>query len=102
MSASDPHLTEVLASLHEKVEQLLTAKHSIEPTTLPQQASRAWFSTEEVAALLGKAPFTVRAWCRNGRIEARKREAGRGKWGEWEISAEEIARYRDHGLLSAD
>lgn len=103
MSTSDPHLIEALALLNEQVGQLLTAKNSIASTASSQlEDGRAWYSTEEAATLLGKAPFTVRAWCRNGRIEARKREAGRGKWGEWEVSAEEIARYRDHGLLPAD
>ena len=62
---------------------------------------KEWYSTAEVAKILGKRPFTVRQWCREGRINAHKRDCGRGNEGEWEISADEIERYRNHGLLEA-
>lgn len=58
-----------------------------------------WHSPAEVAALLSRAPFTVREWCRNGRINAQKRPTGRGDADEWEISADEVQRIKNHGLL---
>jgi hypothetical protein len=33
---------------------------------------REWYSVEEVAALVSKTPYTVREWCRHGRINAAK------------------------------
>ena len=58
-----------------------------------------WFSPAEAARLLVKRPYTVREWCRLRRINSRKRPGGRGDTDEWEIAAEDIERYRNHGLL---
>ena len=60
---------------------------------------RQWFTPAEVANELGKAEFTVREWCRNGRMLASK-TGERGGVGEWRIHRDEIARYLDEGLLS--
>jgi Helix-turn-helix domain len=66
----------------------------------PQQRStKEWYSTSEVAKLLGKAEFTVREWCRLGRINARKRDSGYGRASEWMISHQELERIRNYGLL---
>lgn len=64
-----------------------------------QRTVKDWYSTSEVAKLLGKAEFTVREWCRLGRIKAEKRKAGRGAASEWIISHEELTRIRNEGLL---
>jgi hypothetical protein len=60
---------------------------------------KEWYTTDEVAEILGKAPFTVRAWCRNGRIHAEKRNWGRGSSKEWIVSHEELERIQAEGLL---
>jgi hypothetical protein len=66
---------------------------------IEQRTIKEWYSTAEVAKLLGKAEFTVREWCRLGRIRARKKECGRGIAGEWIISHEELTRVRNESLL---
>jgi predicted site-specific integrase-resolvase len=64
-----------------------------------RQQLKEWYATDEVAALVGKAEFTVRSWCRLGRIRARKKDSGRGAHTAWAISHEELQRYRREGLL---
>lgn len=64
-----------------------------------QRTVKDWYSTAEVAQLLGKAEFTVREWCRLGRVKAEKKKCGRGVAGEWIVSHEELTRVRNEGLL---
>ncbi len=66
---------------------------------LSQRTIKEWYSTDEVAEILGKAPFTVREWCRLSRVNAKKRETGRGNALEWVVSHDELERIRNHGLL---
>ena len=58
-----------------------------------------FYSTADVAKILGKAEFTVRDWCRLRRIRAEKRSCGRGHSLEWMISHEELDRLKAEGLL---
>jgi hypothetical protein len=68
--------------------------------TLGQRhATKEWYSTDEVAAALGKAEFTVREWCRRGRVRAQKKGSGRGKYRSWVISHQELLRLQREGLL---
>jgi hypothetical protein len=64
-----------------------------------RQRVQDWYSTDEFAALVRKAEFTVREWCRLGRIHAEKRRSGRGAFPAWCISHQELLRYRREGLL---
>lgn len=64
-----------------------------------QRTVQEWYSTVEVATLLGRAEYTVREWCRLGRIAAKKLPGGRGNEGEWRISHDELIRYQSDGLL---
>jgi hypothetical protein len=68
-------------------------------TLLERQQVKEWYTTEEAAVLLGKAEFTVREWCRLGRIHAEKRRSGRGAHPAWVIAHGEIVRYQREGLL---
>lgn len=78
----------VLQRLEAKIDALMS-----------QHENKPYYSVEEVAQILGKAPFTVRGWARNGRIAAEKRPCGRGLSREWMISREELIRLRSEGLL---
>jgi hypothetical protein len=64
-----------------------------------QRSVKDWYSTDEVADILGKAPFTVRQWCRLKRVRAKKRPCGRGLSAEWMIAHEELQRIQNEGLL---
>lgn len=57
------------------------------------------FTTIEAAPLLKRKPYTVREWCRLGRINAEKGDSGRGADNEWRITLEEINRFLNEGLL---
>ncbi|MBI5760019.1 MAG: helix-turn-helix domain-containing protein [Planctomycetales bacterium] len=75
-----------------RIEAALTALVS-------EQTRKEFYSTSEVAEILGKAEFTVREWCRLGRVHALKRSTGRGRSQEWMISDDELTRIRNEGLL---
>lgn len=64
-----------------------------------EKAVRDYYSVEEFAERVGKKKFTVREWCRLGRINAEKRDCGRGNSCEWRISNHERLRYMRDGLL---
>ena len=83
-------------------DELLTRLTNIETlltSLVEQRIVKEWYSTAEVANLLGKAEFTVREWCRLGRVHAAKKKAGRGVAGEWIVSHAELTRIRNEGLL---
>jgi len=82
--------------------ELLTRLAKIETlvaSLVEQRTIKEWYSTAEVATLLGKAEFTVREWCRLGRVYAEKKKAGRGATSEWIVSHAELTRVRNEGLL---
>jgi len=64
-----------------------------------RQQIKDFYSTDEVAAILGKAEFTVREWCRRHRVRAEKRNSGRGKYHSWVITHQELQRIQREGLL---
>src|SRR4051812_19147845 len=66
-----------------------------------QKTIKDWYTTEEFATLVAKAEFTVREWCRLGRVRGEKRHSGRGKHREWVVSHDELLRYHREGLLPA-
>lgn len=85
-------------SMQEIIDQLNRIEAAIE-TLLQQRTVKEWYTTEEFAQIVGKAEFTCREWCRHGRINADKRNSGRGKFRSWVISHKELLRYQREGLL---
>src|SRR5262245_15605093 len=53
----------------EKIEKMIAM-------LIERQTIKAWYSTDEFARLVGKAEFTVREWCRNGRVHAENAARG--------------------------
>jgi hypothetical protein len=64
-----------------------------------RQQPQEYYTTREISKLLGKAEFTIREYCRLGRLRAEKRQSGRGKHAGWVLSHAELLRYRREGLL---
>jgi hypothetical protein len=77
----------------ERIEQTLQA-------LVRERTIEEYYSVAEVAEILGRAEFTVREWCRLGRIWAEKRACSRGNSKEWMISHEELTRIQNQGLLA--
>ena len=82
-------------NLSERLERIETLLQSL----LQERAIKEWYTTAEIAKLLGKSEYTVREWCRLGRIHASKRQYARGAYPEWRISHEELTRIKNEGLL---
>jgi excisionase family DNA binding protein len=66
---------------------------------LQRQVVKDWYTTEEVARILGKSDFTVREWARLRRIHAAKQGSGRGKHQSWVIAHQELLRIQREGLI---
>jgi hypothetical protein len=76
----------------ERIEQLLA-------TLVEQRTVKDWYTTAEVCRILGRTEYTVREWCRLGRVRAEKRPCGRGRSREWMLSHDELLRIQNEGLL---
>jgi hypothetical protein len=62
-------------------------------------ATKEFYSTAEFAEIVGRAEWTVRNWCRTGRIVATKPAQRYKGSSEWLISHDELVRYHNRGLL---
>ncbi len=92
----DPTFAYELLSRLEAIEQKLDELRANRPAT-----QQAFYSTSELAKILCKAEWTVREWCRLGRVHAEKRASGRGCAKEWMISHQELERIKSEGVLPA-
>jgi hypothetical protein len=82
---------EILMRL-ERLEAMLTI-------LVERRQGREWYTTDDFARIVGKAEFTVREWCRRGRIHAEKKDSGRGAYASWVIPHAELLRFQREGLL---
>lgn len=87
-------LTQLVGRM-ERIENVLVELHSL---VTNRQTIKESYTTQEVAKILGKKPYTVREWCRLQRIKAEKTMCGRGSEIEWRVSHEELVRYQNEGL----
>ena len=84
----DTELAERLNRIEAQIESLVR-----------QRTVKDWYTTAEVAVLLGRSQYTIREWCRGDRIVSEKRACGRGCNRDWMISHNELLRIQNHGLL---
>lgn len=87
------------ADLVEQLIQKLARIESAVTALVSQRMVKDWYTTAEAARLLDRSEWTVREWCRLGRVRADKRPCGRGNAQEWIVSHEELERIRNEGLL---
>jgi hypothetical protein len=88
-------IRDILLQLSDRLSRIENSLNDRPESTI----AREWYTVRETAEILDKATFTVREWARNGRINAMKRDSGRGKTSEWMISRREIERIQNKGLL---
>jgi hypothetical protein len=69
-----------------EVRQIVTGQHT----------NKSWFTTGELAEMLGRSQFTIQErWCNDGRIECEKDP----DTGKWRIPGHEVERLRSGGGL---
>lgn len=54
------------------VQEVIARLERIETTLasiVEKESTKSYYDTAEIARLLGKAEFTVREWCRHGRVQ---------------------------------
>lgn len=89
--------------LHSRLRAIVEPLPEGASVTLPVEVLRAWlagggeertgdYTVEEVGAILGRAPSTIRNWIGQGRLQAYK--LGR----EWRITADAIRELRERDL----
>jgi hypothetical protein len=81
-----------LSARLDRIEGMLTV-------LVERQTIKDFYATDEFAVIVGKTEFTVREWCRLGRVRAEKRLSGRGAHASWVVSHQELLRYQREGLL---
>jgi hypothetical protein len=68
-------------------------------TLVEREMVKDHYEIEEFARIVGRQPFTCREWARLGRINADKKNSGRGPHARWVVSHDEVLRYQRSGLL---
>jgi hypothetical protein len=95
-SNNDDAILEFLVRIDQKVTQVQECVCALPGGAFTE---RTWLTTAEVAQILKRKPYTVREWCRLGRVNAEREKDGRGGYGAWRISREELLRIQNEGLL---
>jgi hypothetical protein len=88
-----------MSEASETIEDRLERIESLLASLVERQTVKDFYTTEDVAKIAGRAEFTVREWCRLGRLNAGKRLSGRGRHPEWSVSHDELVRFQREGLL---
>jgi transposase len=91
---------DVFADEMQQLSERLAAVEMALWTLIDQKMVKESYTTAEVAKILSRSEFTVREWCRLGRVHASKRACGRGPTKEWSVSHTELLRIQNEGLLA--
>lgn len=100
--APDPSaaaLLDRIGALEEQVATLGVLLSRVHDLVTAKVVAKEFYTTAEAAGVLGKRPYTVREWCRQGRVNAIKTYCGRGEGEEWRIPHDELTRIQNEGLL---
>ena len=98
-SAAETNTEHLLVQFEQRIGIMEETLKRIEELLQADRTIKEWYTIAESAELIGKAEFTVREWCRLGRVNAHKRPCGRGRTQEWIISHNEMERIKNKGLL---
>lgn len=90
------------ATIHDMRAELTAYRAELRAAPVNPPVLIGAYTVDDVATMLGKDSYTVRDWCRLGRINASKRHERRGRSALWSISAEEVTRYHNEGMLPID
>lgn len=93
-------LKDLVGRLDSRLAGLETVLAALHDHSIAKKIVKEFYTTAEVAKILGKRPYTVREWCRLGRINAEKANFGRGLDEEWRVRHDELLRIQNEGLLS--
>jgi hypothetical protein len=83
------------------LEERLDKIEAMLASLMGREQAREWYAVDEFARIVGRSEFTCREWCRRGRIQAQKKQSGRGVHTSWAISHAELQRYQREGLRLA-
>jgi hypothetical protein len=92
-------MLEIVQRLDERFGRLEAALAALRNELTAKATVKEFYATAEVAKILGKRPYTVREWCRLGRVRGEKTHSGRGLDDEWRIPHDELVRIQNEGLL---
>src|SRR5262245_3846186 len=98
-NALEDRVTEAVSKCLQPLAERMSRLEESMLLLVEQKVVKDWYEVAEAAERLAKRPFTVREWCRHGRIRAEKRKSGRGAHPSWVISHAELLRYQREGLL---
>ena len=99
MKLNDPSFDQSESELETRISGMESMLSEIHEMLANRQVEKDWYTVREVAEILERSEFTVREWCRLGRVFAEKRACGRGHSKEWIVSSAELHRIQNEGLL---
>jgi hypothetical protein len=87
-------LLQRIDSLDSQLREILVSQKQIFDMLSSQQVTKQWYTTSELAEIMGVKQYTVQErWCNKGRIECEKDPDS----GKWRIPGHEVRRLKNGG-----